>query len=158
MRIVVLIVVVFVAVVVMALLYIRLAPMDAESWHVDPATAPRPSSPNAYILRDAERADAPAPVFPASLAETARALQAVVAGEPRVTRLVGDPNEGHVTYVQRSRLMGFPDAVSIRLEAADEGGTRVSVFSRSRFGYGDGGVNAARVNRWMAALSEALGP
>lgn len=139
------------------LLYIRLAPMTADRWHVDPATAPRPSSPNAYILRDGEGADASAPVLPAPPAETARALQALLDSEPRVTRIAGDLAEGHATYVQRSRLVGFPDAVSIRLTA--EGvGTRVTVFSRSRFGYSDAGVNAARVNRWMAGLSGALGP
>ena len=132
--------------------------MDPRRWHVDPVMEPRPSSPNAYILRDSEGADAPAPIVPAQPAETARALRAVAEAEPRVKRLAGDPAEGHVTYVQRSRLVGFPDAVSIRLEAAGAGGTRITVFSRSRFGYSDGGVNAARVTRWVAALEAALGP
>jgi len=139
------------------LLYIRLAPMAAERWHVDPATAPRPSSPNAYILRDGD-GNGPAAILPAPPAETAHALQAMLEAEPRVTRLAGDPAEGHVTYVQRSRLMGFPDAVSIRLEPSGQDATRVTVFSRSRFGYSDAGVNAARVDRWMAALAAALGP
>ena len=140
------------------LLYVRLAPMDAESWHVDPATAPRPASPNAHVLRDGDGADGPPAFLTAPPGSVARALQAAVDAEPRVTRLAGAPSDGHVTYVQRSRLMGFPDAVSIRLDAAEGGGTRVTVFSRSRFGYSDAGVNAARVARWMAALEAALGP
>jgi uncharacterized protein (DUF1499 family) len=54
-----------------------------------------------------------------------------------------------MTYVVRSRIMGFPDAVSIRLVPLADG-TRVEVFSRSRYGYSDMGVNAARVARWIA--------
>lgn len=137
------------------LLYIRLSPMDAERWHVDPSSAARPSTPNAYLLRD-DDGDAPAIVLPAAPADTARALEAVLETEPRVTRLAGSAAEGHVTYVQRSRLMGFPDAVSIRL-VPDGQGTRVIVFSRSRFGYSDAGVNAARVTRWLDLLRGALG-
>ena len=136
------------------LVYIRLSPMDPGRWHLDPRTAPRPSTPNAWIVRDAD-GDAPTARFATSRAETARALEAVIAAAPRVARLAGSASEGWVTYVQRSRLLGYPDAISIRL--SEEGGeTRVEIFSRSRFGYGDGGVNRARVTRWIEALSAAL--
>ena len=93
----------------------------------------------------------------ASPDRVAEALESVTAGAPRTTRLAGSAAEGWVTYVQRSRLMGYPDAISIRLTPV-AGGTRVSVFSRSRFGYGDAGVNAARVSRWMERLEAALAP
>ena len=96
-------------------LMIRVAPMKPARWHVDPETASRPSTPNAYILRDRD-----------------------------------------ATYVARTPLMRFPDAVSIKLTPAGSG-TRVAIFSRSRFGQSDFGTNRARVARIIAAL-EAEGP
>jgi len=138
------------------LLYIRLSPMSEARWHTDPATAPRPASPNFYALRDGD-GDGRAPILPAPPEEVATALEALMAATPRVTRLAGDPQAGHVTYVQRSRLMGYPDAISIRLTGV-EGGTRLDIVSRSRFGYGDAGVNAARVTLWVARLEAALAP
>ena len=78
-------------------------------------------------------------------------LDAVAMAEPGVTRLAGSAAEGRVTYVQRSRLMSYPDAISV--SAVPEGaGSRLSIYSRSRFGVSDMGVNAARVDRWLAAL------
>jgi uncharacterized protein (DUF1499 family) len=73
-----------------------------------------------------------------------------IATEEGAQLIGGSPAEGHMTYVARSRIMGFPDAISIRLVPVGEG-TRMEIFSRSRFGYSDMGVNAARVERWIAA-------
>lgn len=137
------------------LLYIRLAPMQVGRWHVDPLTATRPATPNAYLLRDAD-GDAPAARFDVPLPQVAAALEQVAAAAPRTVTLAGSAEGGFVTYVQRSRLMGYPDAISIRLTHED-GTTRVSVFSRSRYGRSDLGVNQARVTRWMAALAARLG-
>jgi uncharacterized protein (DUF1499 family) len=140
---------------VASMLYIRHSSMSVERWHVDPATAPRPGTPNAYLLRDID-GDAPAAMLAAPPEAVAAALDRVAATAPRVTRLAGSAAGGHVTYVQRSRIMGYPDAMSIRLSPVGDG-TRIEIFSRSRFGYSDAGVNAARVARWMARLEDALG-
>ncbi|MEL6267324.1 MAG: DUF1499 domain-containing protein, partial [Pseudomonadota bacterium] len=60
--------------------------------------------------------------------------------------VAGSAAEGFVTYVQTSRIVGFPDYVSARTV---EGG--IAVWSRSRYGYSDLGVNRARVEDWLAA-------
>jgi hypothetical protein len=139
-----------VAVVVLAVLggaiYFRLVPMPPEVWHVDPGTVDPPATPN-YALRSG----ADAPVIPRPPEAVAARLDAVARSDG-ATRIAGDLAEGHATYVVRSRIMGFPDAVSIRLEPAGEG-TRVDIFSRSRFGQSDLGVNEARVDRWIAAAT-----
>jgi uncharacterized protein (DUF1499 family) len=132
--------------VVAGAIWFRLAPMPPERWHVDPATATPPGTPN-YVLRVGE--DAPRiPRDPATVA----ARLAAVAEADGATLIAGDPAEGHATWVVRTRIMGFPDAVSIRLHPEGEG-TRVDVFSRSRFGQSDMGVNAARVARWIDAAT-----
>lgn len=60
-----------------------------------------------------------------------------------------------MTFVVRSRAFGFPDAISVR--ALPEGaGTTLAIWSRSRFGGYDWGVNRARVERWVAALGTPL--
>lgn len=126
--------------------WVNLAPGDPARWHADPVAAAGTGRPNeAFVRPDAS------PVYPEAPERLLRRLDAVALAEPRTARLAGDPAEGFVTYVQRSRLIGYPDYVSVR--AIPEGdGARLAIWSRSRFGYSDLGVNRARVDRWTAAL------
>lgn len=129
-------------------LYARTYQMRAEVWHVDPAEVVDPPAGNSVLLRGDD-----APRLDGTPAEVAARLDAVAEAEG-ATRLAGDPAEGHVTYVVRSRIFGYPDAVTIRLhEVPDDGTTRVDIFSRSAIGESDFGVNAARVSRWIDAAS-----
>lgn len=137
------------ALVIFAAVGMRVVPMDAVRFHTRPALAVPPSSPNFALLRGADAVIVQAP--PADVA--ARVVQKARAD--RATLLAGGPEAGFVTYVYRSRLMGFPDSFSLTLDPTDEGGTRVEIFSRSRFGYSDLGVNAARVADWVDALQAA---
>jgi len=116
--------------------WVRLAPTDPARWHLDPATAPRPTTPNWA------EADRLSPLAPAQIAQ-AIATRARAEG---ATRIAGD--DLFATWEARSRLMRYPDYVTIRL-APEDGGTRIQAFSRARYGYGDGGVNAARLRRWL---------
>jgi uncharacterized protein (DUF1499 family) len=139
-----------VAAVFAAAVWFRMAPMPAEAWHVEPADVTPPTSPNHDL-----RVGARAPVFDAPPEVIAVRLDAVATAE-RADIIGGDPMSGHVTYVARSALMGFPDAISVRLVPVP-GGTRVEMFSRSRFGYSDMGVNAARLDRWIVAIRAQSG-
>lgn len=121
------------------MLYIRLAPNDPARWHADPLTAPDPATPN--FARIDLLIDAPPQTVAARLRAKARAEGG--------TRLAGD--DSHATWLVRTRLMGYPDFVSVRL-IPEGAGTRVAALSRSRFGQSDLGVNASRLARWQAAL------
>jgi uncharacterized protein (DUF1499 family) len=128
---------------------------DPAVWHVDPATAARTGRPNDYLVAPdgatAARPDRVAEVHSLSPGELLRRFDAAATGAPRTERIAGSPDEGWATYVQRSRVFGFPDYVSVRsLEVP--GGSALIIWSRSRFGYGDLGVNKARVEGWLAAL------
>lgn len=116
--------------------WIRFAPSDPARWHLDPATTPDPTTPN---FARVDRVVAMPP------AEVAAAIAARATHEG-AWRLAGDA--AFATWVQRSRRMGYPDYVSIRL-TAEGAGTRIEALSRSRFGRGDGGVNQARLRRWL---------
>jgi hypothetical protein len=132
-------------------LWFRIVPMPAATWHVEPAEVPPPDRPN-FDLRVGDGA----PILPASPAVVAARLETIARADG-ARHIGGDAASGHVTYVVRSRLMGFPDAISIRLVPVAEG-TRLEVFSRARFGYSDMGVNAARIDRWLAALRAQTAP
>jgi hypothetical protein len=117
-------------------LWVRLAPSDPARWHVDPATTADPTTPN---FARVDRVVALPP------AEVAARIAAMASAEGAV-RLAGD--DTHATWIARTRLMGYPDYVSLRL-TPEAGGTRIQALSRSRFGQGDMGVNAARLARWL---------
>lgn len=119
--------------------YVRLAPSDPARWHVDPAATPDPTTPN-FARADLVLPDPP---------EAVAARLAGVATADGATVLAGGGL--HTTWVSRSRLVGYPDYTSVRLEPA-EGGTRLIALARSRFGQSDLGVNRARLDRWLAAL------
>jgi uncharacterized protein (DUF1499 family) len=133
-------------------LYVRLAPSDPARWHVDPVAAPDPGQGGVKV------APPDAPVFAASPEAMMEAIDAVAMASPRVSRLVGSVAEGHVTYVARSRLWGFPDYVTVKvLPEPETGGTTLAILSRLRFGGSDMGVNRARVEAWLGAVEDRLG-
>jgi uncharacterized protein (DUF1499 family) len=142
------------AAVVLAI-FLRWMPDDPAVWHADPAIAERTGAPNDYLVAPdgatAARPDRVAKVHALPPSELIQRFDAVATGAPRTERIAGSPDEGWVTYVQRSRVFGFPDYVSVRAVEVP-GGSALIVWSRSRFGYGDFGVNKARVEGWLAAL------
>ena len=116
-------------------LYVRLAPSDPARWHKAPPDLPLGDSAglNSFVaVREGDRA----------ILE--RLIQFVEA-TPRTERLAGSVDERLITFITRTRLCGFPDYTTIRLE-----GETLTVYGRARFGKGDMGVNRARVEGWLA--------
>lgn len=139
--------------------YSRSLSHDAATWHVDPLTAPKPSTPNSYRVgpEGTTEPDDASPRFNVDAAALGAAFDTVAMNENAVERLAGSPSEGWVTYVQRSTLFGFPDYISVRFIDVDGGGSTLAVFSRSRLGQSDLGVNEKRVKDWLAKLTTAIG-
>ena len=128
---------------------------DPALWHLDPAAAERTGAPNDYLVAP-EGATVAAPdrfaeVHPVPPRELMQRFDSVATNAPRTERLAGSVDEAWITYVQRSRVFGFPDYVSVKAVEVP-GGSALIVWSRARFGYGDFGVNRARVERWVAEL------
>lgn len=143
-----------------AMIGVRRADDVVAEWHADPLIAAKPITPNSYRVAPIAApagADAEAPVFSTPVADLAAAFDAVVLGDRRVEVLAGSAADGHVTYVQRSALFAFPDYVSVRFLETDNGGSTLAVFSRSRFGQSDLGVNKKRVLGWLDALDSRVG-
>ncbi|MDZ7908691.1 MAG: DUF1499 domain-containing protein [Gemmobacter sp.] len=136
-----------------AMAAVRLAPLDPARWHVSLASHPRSAKPNDAAIYPGDGLAALWPTEPQALAEQIRAR---ALAEPRTRLLAESPAEGRMTFVQRSAFWGFPDIITVETFAA-EGGTGLRLWSRSRFGYSDFGVNKARADRWLAGLSLYLG-
>lgn len=118
--------------------YVRLAPSDPAVWHVDPDVTG-----DETFAGGAKR-------LVAGGAEEMVALDALVMATPRTQVLAGSAEAGHVTYVTRSALWGFPDYTSVKL--AEDG---IAIWGRLRFGQSDMGVNSARIDGWLEALGQS---
>ncbi|MDJ0629877.1 MAG: DUF1499 domain-containing protein [Rhodobacter sp.] len=123
------------------LAYIRLAPSDPVRWHIDPRTAADPGQRGVLV-----RHDVPLPPS-AALAR----FDGIVRSTPRTRVLAGTPEDGQITYVVRSKWLGFPDYVTVRAVETD-GAAALVILSRLRFGLSDLGVNRARLDGWLDAL------
>lgn len=155
------------AAVVVALLaavgVVRRAPDDPQRWHQDPVTADVGDRPNWFRLTPAQTPvdhqrdqEGISPVVDVPVERLAAVFDDVAMSDERVQRLAGSPAEGFVTYVQRSAVVGFPDYVSVRFVEGEGGTSTLVVYSRARYGYGDGGVNRDRVRRWVEQTTQLL--
>jgi uncharacterized protein (DUF1499 family) len=136
------------------MLYVRLAPTDAAAWHVDPRAIPKPATPNHWLIRPVG-GDARPPNYRLDAPGLAELIDAVALAQPRTERVAGSVASGHMTYLTRTPLMGYPDFVSFRVYAT-ETGSSFAVFSRSRFGRSDLGANRKRMETWLAAIDAAV--
>ncbi len=115
--------------------YIRLAPSDPADWHVAPQAETNQDL-QGGVLRVVETG-------PEGLAR----LDAIARNAPRTTVLAGSVGEGRITYITRTKIIGFPDYTT-----AQQDGDVLRIHGRLRFGRKDFGVNKARVNGWLAQM------
>jgi uncharacterized protein (DUF1499 family) len=128
--------------------YVRLASDDPDKWHVDPAGQTSTKAVNDFVVAPSG-GDMESPVYDMTPEALMTAFQRVALAQPNTT-LLGE-RDGFATYIQRTKLMAYPDYVSVRAVAAD-GGAQLYVYSRSRYGRSDLGVNKARVSAWLKKL------
>ena len=135
-------------------LAVRLLPSDPAVWHVPvtdgAAVQPGPCAGQVRAQLGGARA---ACLVPDDALGVLTRLSAIASAYPRTIRLAGSPQEGRITWVSRSRLMGFPDYITAEAHQTPQG-TRLDVLARLRFGQGDMGVNAARLKLWLTALDQ----
>jgi len=134
------------------LLVVRSAEHDPDLWHVAPADTARTGKPNdalaAPVGTTRVNPDIELSLVSKPSIELLAALDAVALGEPRVEVVAGGIEAGKITYVQRSAIIGFPDYISVSTIETTNGNGLI-LWSRSRYGYSDLGVNRARLERWL---------
>ncbi|WP_316013085.1 DUF1499 domain-containing protein [Roseobacter sp. HKCCA0434] len=140
---------------------------DPAVWHADPLSAPTPTTPNSFRMVPViegydpvttERIDAESPIYDANPALISQAFDDYVRRQPRTERIAGQPETGWMTYVQQSEVMRFSDYISVKFIDLGRGQSTVAIFSRSRMGHSDMGVNEQRVRNWLEPLSSFEAP
>lgn len=135
---------------------IATASHDPEVWHIDPLTVETSETPNSFRMAPAgsttERVDAVSPIFSEDPLILAEAFDEFALNQRATIRIAGLPAELMVTYVQRTERLKLPDYITVKFFDYGDGTTSVAIYSRSRYGYADLGVNQARVERWIKTL------
>ncbi len=127
------------ALLIVALLaYVRLAPSDPARWHV-----PVAATESADYTGGAVRVIQGGP-------EEMAVLRDIALETPRTSLLAGSPEEGLMTFVTRSKWIGFPDYTTV--QSVDG---QIRIYARLRFGQSDLGVNRARLEAWIGRLSQS---
>ncbi|WP_370231435.1 DUF1499 domain-containing protein [Cognatishimia sp.] len=123
------------AILVVASVYVRFAPTPVARFHQI-----------SDFDTDATEISGVKRVMPGDVVTLAK-LDKIILATPRTQVVAGSAEAGFVTYVTRSRLIGFPDYATVQL---DDG--VLKLHSRLRFGRSDLGVNGKRVKAWIDAL------
>ncbi len=126
----------------------------------DLATARPTGQPNCHLILPRGWGAGPAhrgsPVFPVEAPVLARAVAACLAKMPRIEIVARAPDGLQFEAVEHSRLFRFLDDISVRAVPQGEGRSALALFSRSRVGYWDLGVNRERATRLLAALESEM--
>lgn len=120
--------------------YIRLAPSNPADWHAAPD-----------VTQDENLINGVKRVIPGD-AKLFAQLDAIARSTPRTTVLAGSVDDGMITYVTRTRVMGFPDYTTVMF-----GEDQIKIFARLRFGRSDLGVNRNRTEEWLSQLERVNG-
>jgi uncharacterized protein (DUF1499 family) len=128
---------------------------------IDFATVQRGPDPNQYLLCPktmcTTETDGEAPVFDVAVEQLQVAWDEMLAEQPRLEVLRRDVTNTQIDYVQRTRLLRFPDLVTVRFVPIDDAHATLAIYSRSVWGKGDMGVNRKRVEEWLARVQAKLG-
>lgn len=115
--------------------YIRLAPSDPARWHIAPQVEADKDL-KGGVMRVVETG-------PDGLAR----LDALAQVTRRTSVLAGSVDDGMITYVTRTKVIGFPDYTT-----AQQDGDTLRIYGRLRFGGSDFGVNKARIDAWLGQM------
>lgn len=121
----------------------------------------RPSSPNNALAGPVGSGRQPVDLVTEPFAMAPDALypivKAAIAGMAN-TYLLGEyADRTQMHFVVRSKVLNFPDVVSIQLEAASRAdGSLITIYSRSIYGYYDFGANKGRLLPLLARIDQAI--
>lgn len=140
---------VYIAVIVILIgLIFRSWPVDSEPFHEDPGLPDPRRSEVRLIGLDAPR-------FKGEADDVLQGFIRIATRDWGVSVVQGGVDEGMVTLVARSRLIGFRDYVTAK--AVDEvGEAKLALLARPRMNVYDWGVNQKRLDRWLAQMEQAF--
>lgn len=116
-----------------------------------------PDKPNYYLVCPRDychaKANAFSPVFDVNESQLTKVVFAVISKQPRTKQISYDVQKKQITYVQRSLIFRFPDYITIQFIGLENNKSTLAIYSRSKYGYSDFGVNRKRVNHWLSLIN-----
>ena len=107
-------------------------------------------SPNNYC---GARAHLASPTYDLSVEELRERWMTMIASQPRIKTGKADEEAMQYELIQRTKIMRFPDIITVRFIPLEQRRSTLAVYSRSRYGRRDFGVNEDRVRTWLGALT-----
>ncbi len=133
---------------VVSILVFRFTPVDHEPFHEDPGM-PDPQRSEVRLI------GLEAPRYAATASEVLEEVLAI-AKRDGAKLVQGGVEEGMMTFLTRTRIVGFRDYITVK--AVDEpGGAKLAVLARPRLNGYDWGVNQKRLDRWLGELEQTFG-
>ena len=110
-------------------------------------------TPNQYVVCPAgycqAESDRESPVFDLSRDQLINQLQDFVLSQPRVGYAGNSADGNQLYFIQRSKLIAFPDRITVQVIKLGEGKTTIAIYSRSVYGIRDLDVNQTRIDKWL---------
>jgi len=120
----------------------------------------RADTPNQYFVApegwSTTSPDDDCPVFAADWRTVLDAFREVALSERRTRVTDSDLVQRRIQFCQRSLIFGFPDDITVEAIPLSDYCTKLAIYSKSRYGFSDFGVNRRRVKRWLAALERRV--
>ncbi len=140
--------VLFVLVILLALAFVRFAPINMISAHKEPQLG-QPIKQAATI--DQSGGFYTSRILDGFPGENMRQIDEIIRNTPRTSVVAGSVSSGMVTYVTRSRILGFPDLTTVKVELTKDG-THLWLWGRLKYGLSDYDVNKRRILGWLQQL------
>lgn len=138
------------------MLAIFFGPVDLTA--IDFRTLTRSQRPNQYLVcpRDLCTAtpDAVSPVYDMPATRLRERWLSLMAQQPRLEQIAVSKDGWQYDFIQRSRLLRFPDTITVRFLPLGDKRSTLAIYSRSHYGRTDFGVNHKRVEAWLTALQQ----
>jgi uncharacterized protein (DUF1499 family) len=93
------------------------------------------------------------PTFNLPVEELRQRWMDMIASQPRIETGKADDGIMQYNFTQRTKLLRFPDIITVRFIPLKQHCCTLAVYSRSRYGRRDFGVNKDRVCTWLDALA-----
>lgn len=116
-------------------------------------------SPNDYLVCPkgyCKAADMLSPTYNVPAHQLQTSWQTMIDKQPRTCLVKKDAALQQFIYEQRSFLFRFPDYITVQFVPMSNDQSSLMIYSASKYGYSDFGVNEKRVTRWLADLKQII--
>lgn len=96
------------------------------------------------------------PVYPVSAEELFYIWNQMISRQSNVNYIYSIPELGQYQLVQRSFILGLPDDITVQFLALPDNKSTLAIFSQSRYGVYDFGMNKRRIISWLQQLNQLI--